>query len=125
MHTEVTHSLSGSIIHTDAPKDHDGKGKDFAPTDLLASSLGTCVITIMGIEAKRREWELDEINIQVYKTMTSEDPRKIKSLILEIFMPPGLDSYKYKVLKSTAEDCPVKLNLEDSVDIEMNWNQIN
>ena len=122
MHTEVTHSLSGSIIHTDAPKDHDGNGKDFAPTDLLASSLGACVITIMGIEAKRRGWELDEINIEVYKTMTSEGPRKIKSLILEIFMPPGLDSHKYKVLKSSAEDCPVKLNLEDSVDIEMNWN---
>ena len=79
----------------------------------------------MGIEAKRRGWELDEINIEVYKRMTLEGLSKIKSLILEIFMPPGLDSHKYKVLKSRAEDCPVKLNLEDSVYIEMNWNQIN
>ena len=58
LQTEAKHSLSGRVIHTDAPKDHDGEGKDFAPTDLLASSLGTCVITIMAIEAKRRGWKL-------------------------------------------------------------------
>ena len=99
MHTEVKHSLSGSVIHTDAPKDHDGEGKDFAPTDLFASSLGTCVITIMGIEAKRRGWELGKIKVDVYKIMTSEGPRKIKTLILEIFMPSELDSEKYKILQ--------------------------
>ena len=103
MHTEAKHSLSGSVIHTDAPKDHDGEGKDFAPTDLLASSLGTCVLTIMGIEAKRRGWELGEIKIDVYKIMTSEGPGKIKTLILEIFMPLELDSSKYKFLQSVAE----------------------
>ena len=123
MQTEAKHSLSGSVIHTDAPKDHDGEGKDFAPTDLLASSLGTCVITIMGIEAKRRGWDLGKIKIDVYKTMTSKGPRKIKSLALDIFMPSELDSEKYKILQRTAEDCPVKLNLEDSVDIKLNWHQ--
>ena len=61
LQTEAKHSLSGSVIHTDAPKDHDGEGKDYAPTDLLASSLGTCVITIMAIEAKRRGWKLGKI----------------------------------------------------------------
>lgn len=120
-HTEVKHSPSGSVIHTDAPKDHDGNGKDFAPTDLLASALGSCVITIMGIEAKRRGWELGEIKIDAYKAMTSEGPRKVKSILLEIFMPSELDSQKIKVLQSTAEECPVKLNLEDSIDIELNW----
>ena len=122
MHTEAKHSLSGSVIHTDAPKDHDGEGKDFAPTDLLASSLGTCVITIMGIEAKRRGWDLAKIKIDVYKTMTSEGPRQIKTLALEIFMPSELEYEKYKILQTTAEDCPVKLNLEDSLEIKLNWN---
>ena len=121
MHTEAKHSLSGSVIHTDAPKDHDGEGKDFAPTDLLASSLGTCVITIMGIEAQRRGWELGKIQIDVYKTMTSEGLRQIKTLSLEIFMPSELDPEKYKILQRIAEDCPVKLNLEASVDIRLNW----
>jgi len=123
LHTEAKHSLSGSVIHTDAPKDHDGEGKDFAPTDLLASSLGTCVITIMAIEAKRRGWKLGKIKIDVYKTMTSEGPRQIKTLVLEIFMPSELDYQKYKILQRTAEDCPVKLNLEDSVDIKLNWHK--
>ncbi len=122
MQTEAKHSLSGSVIHTDAPKDHDGEGKDFAPTDLLASSLGTCVITIMAIEAKRRGWKLGNIKVDVYKTMTSEGARKIKTLVLEIFMPSDLDSQKYNILQNTAEDCPVKLNLECSIDIKLKWN---
>ncbi len=111
MRTEAKHSLSGGVIHTDAPKDHDGEGTDFAPTDLLATSLGTCVITIMGIEAKRRGWELGEIWTDVYKIMTNEGPRKIKTLVLEIYMPSEIDSQKYKILQRTAELCPVKLNL--------------
>ena len=123
MQTEAKHTFSGSVIHTDAPKDHDGEGKDFAPTDLLASSLGTCVITIMGIEAKRRGWDLGEIKIDVYKTMTSKGPRKIKSLSLDIFMPSELDSKRYKILKRTDLDCPVKLNLQDSMDIKLSWHQ--
>ena len=123
LHAEAKHSLSGSVIYTDAPKDHDGEGKDFAPTDLLASSLGTCVITIMGIEAKRRGWELDMIQVDVYKIMTTEGPRKIKTLVLEIYMPSEIDSKMYEILQRTAEDCPVKLNLEGSVDIKLNWHK--
>ena len=84
LHTEAKYSLSGSFIHTDAPKDHDGKGEDFAPSHLLASSLGTCVISIMGIEAKRRGWNLGKFKIDVFKIMTSNGPRKIKTLILDI-----------------------------------------
>ncbi len=121
LQTEAKHSLSGSVIHTDAPKDHDGEGKDFAPTDLLATSLGTCILTIMGIEAKRRGWNLRNMKIDVYKIMTSEGPRKIKTILLEIFMPAELDSKKYQILQNTAENCPVKLNLESSVDIKLNW----
>ena len=124
LQSEAIHSLSGNVIHTDAPKDHEGEGTNFAPTDLLASSLGTCVITIMGIEAKRRGWgELHDLKINIYKIMTSEGPRKIKSLVLEIFMPSNLDSQKYKILQRKVEDCPVKLNLEDSINIDLNWYQ--
>ena len=75
----------------------------------------------MGIEAKRRGWELGEIKIDVYKMMSVEGPRKIKSLFLEIFMPYCIEPDKLKILQSTAEDCPVKLNLEDSVEIKFNW----
>ena len=81
------------------------------------------MLTIMGIEAKRRGWEPGEIKIDVYKIMTSEGPRKIKTLILEIFMPFELDSKEYKILKSSAENCPVKLNLEACLEIKMNWHE--
>ena len=77
----------------------------------------------MGIEAKRRRWELGEINVHVYKTMTSKGHRKIKSLVVDIFMPHELDSHRLKVLKNTSEDCPVKLNLDESIDIELNWHK--
>ncbi len=123
MRTEAKHCFSGSVIHTDAPKDHDGEGKDFAPTDLLASSLGTCVITIMAIEAKRRGWELGNIQIDVYKIMTKDGLRKIKTINLEIYMPSSIDSKKYKILQRIAEDCPVKRNLENSIEIKLNWHQ--
>ena len=85
MRTEVKHSLSESVIHTDAHKDHDGDGTDFAPTELLASPLGTYLITIMGIEAKRRGrgCELGKIQIDVYKIMTIEGSRKIKTLVID------------------------------------------
>ena len=122
MRTEAIHLSSGSVLNTDAPKDHDGEGKNFAPTDLLASSLGTCLITIMGIEAKRRGWGLGEVQIDVYKMMTTEGPRKINSLDLEIFMPSEIDSQKYEILKKKAEECPVLLNLAHSFDINLNWN---
>ena len=76
-----------------------------------------------GIEAKRRGWKLGEIKIDVYKLMTLKGSRKIKSLSLDILMPSDLDSHKLKVLQSIADECPVKLNLEDSVDIELNLHQ--
>ena len=98
MHTETKHSLSESVIHSDISKDHDGEGKDFAPTDLLASSLITYVMTIMGINAKRSGWNVSKIQIGVYKRMISDGHRKIKNLILEIFMPFKLDSHKNKIL---------------------------
>ncbi len=123
LQTQSIHSSSGSVIYTDAPKDHDGNGKDFAPTDLLATALGTCVITIMNIEAKRRAWNIEEINVIIYKRMTSKGPRKIKSIVLEIFMPQDLDYERLKVLQNIALECPVKLNLEESIDIDLNWHQ--
>ena len=79
----------------------------------------------MGIEAKRRGWKIGEIKIDVYKIMTLEGPRKIKSLILEIFMRSDMNSHRFKVLQNIAEECPVKLNLEDSAVIELNWHQEN
>ena len=79
----------------------------------------------MGIEAKRRGWKFGNINVDVYKKMTSKVPRRVKTLYLEIFMPSELASQKYRILRKAAEKCPVKLNLESSIDIKLNWHQKN
>ena len=111
------------MIHTDASKDHDGEGKDFTPTDLLAFSLGTFAITIMGIEEKRRRWELGNIKIDVYKIMTKDGLRKIKNLTLEIYLRSAMDFEKYKILRKIAEDFPIKRILENSIEINSNLHQ--
>ena len=121
LHTEAKHSISGSVINTYAPKDNDGKGEGFASTHLLTFALGTSLITKMAIEAKRRGWELGEISIIVHKTMASKGLRKIKSLFLDIQMLSDIYSHKLKILKIAADNCPLKLNIEKSLDIKFSW----
>ncbi len=121
MHAEAQHELSGESLRTDAPLEHEGKSQNFAPTDLVATALGTCFITIMGIKAKQQGWKLGEINIEVNKIMTKSKPRKIESISLHIKMPPGLRSHQLRVLQKATEDCPVLHNLKDSIKIKIIW----
>ncbi len=114
---------SGKKLRTDAPLDHAGKGENFAPTDLLATAVGTCFLTVMGITAKEEGWKLDEITVEIDKKMTTQDPRMIESLLLQIYMPPDLGIDQLKVLQKATKDCPVMRNLNDSLKIKVNWNQ--
>ena len=123
MHTEAKHVHSGEKLRTDAPVDHAGKGENFAPTDLLATAVGTCFLTVMGITAKEKGWELDEITVEIDKKMTTQAPRKIESLLLQIDMPPDLTSEQLEVLQKATKDCPVLRNLYDSIKIKVKWNQ--
>ena len=75
------HISSGEKIRTDAPVDHYGKGDNFSPTDLLATSVGTCLLTIMAIKARNNGWEIEDINLKIKKNMTENSNRKIKELI--------------------------------------------
>lgn len=121
LHTEALHERSGYSIKTDAPRDHAGKGESFSPTDLLATALGTCFLTVMGITAKEKGWKLGEVTIEVDKTMNKEGPRKIEALSLQIKLPPGLSDEQIKVLQEATRDCPVLRNLKDSMKININW----
>ncbi len=123
MHTEAQHVHSGQTLRTDAPVDHAGKGENFAPTDLLATSVGTCFLTVMGIAAKEKGWELGEITVEIEKQMTTRGPRKIESLLLQIEMPNNLEPDQLKVLQKATKDCPVLRNLDDSIRINVQWNQ--
>ncbi len=123
MHTEAIHVHSGEILRTDAPLDHAGKGENFAPTDLLATAVGTCFLTVMGIRAEEKGWKLDEIAVQIDKRMTTQAPRKIESLSLQISMPPDLEANQLKALQKATKDCPVLRSLNDSLKIKVHWNQ--
>ena len=115
------HAPSGSALETDAPTDNQGKGERFSPTDLVATALSTCILTIMGIVAERHDWNLKGCTARVEKVMTSEAPRKIAQLEVWIELPAHLDEKARKVLRKAAENCPVKLSLEGAVAMQLHW----
>lgn len=121
LHCEAVHAQSGKLLQTDAPTDHDGLGEGFSPTDLLATSLGTCVLTIMGITAKRRQWNISGATARVEKLMTQQGPRKIDCLRVYVQLPDQCSDDQQRLLKRMAEDCPVKRNLENALTIELIW----
>ena len=118
---QSSHGPSGSALETDAPTDNQGRGERFSPTDLVATALSTCILTIMGIVAERHGWDLRGCTARVEKTMTSEAPRKIALLEVWIELPPQLDAKARKILEKAGENCPVKLSLEASVAMRLHW----
>jgi len=116
-----SHQPSGSALDTDAPSDNQGKGERFSPTDLVATALSTCMLTIMGIVAERHGWSLEGCTARVEKTMTSELPRRIALLTVWLRLPEGLDDRQRAVLQRAAEACPVKRSLEGAVPMQVHW----
>ena len=118
---EMRHSDSDATIITDAPKDHDGLGESFAPTDLLAASVGSCVLTIMGIESKKRAWDLEGATVVVEKTIAPTGPRRVSKIEVIIWLPEHLSDAQKSDLKLIAAKCPVTLSIKDSVEIVYTW----
>ena len=117
LRVKLTHGPSQSALETDAPLDNQGKGARFSPTDLLVAALGACMVTIMGIVAKRDGIKLEGTNFRAEKHMI-ENPRRIGKIVLEIFMPSGLTDEQKKKLEKFAHTCPVHQSLHP--DIEQN-----
>tara|TARA_B100000686_G_C15930292_1_gene543962 strand:- start:51 stop:449 length:399 start_codon:yes stop_codon:yes gene_type:complete len=121
LRTQSIHVDSGHEIVTDAPKDNQGLGRKFSPTDLLASSLGSCLLTIMGIVAKRHEIDMVGAIAKVNKKM-SESPRRISELNVEIILNKLLNDKNIALLKKAAEHCPVHNSLSKEIDIKIIFN---
>ena len=118
---KASHGPSGTELETDAPTDNQGKGERFSPTDLVATSLSTCMLTIMGIVAERHGWDLKGCEARVEKTMTSEAPRRIAQLTVWVSLPAHLNAQQRALLQRAAEQCPVKLSLEGAITMELHW----
>ena len=117
----ASHGPSGSVLETDAPTDNQGKGERFSPTDLVATALSTCILTILGIVAERHDWPLQGATARVQKTMGAEAPRRIVLLEVWISLPADLSEQQRAVLQRAGESCPVKLSLEGAVPIRLHW----
>ncbi|MFI0403174.1 MAG: OsmC family protein [Cyanobium sp.] len=115
------HEPSGSLLDTDAPTDNQGKGERFSPTDLVATALATCILTVMGIVAQRHGWSLEGTTARVEKTMSSRGVRKIALLEVWITLPAGLEEEARAQLKQAGESCPVKQSLEGAVPMALYW----
>ena len=115
LRVKLTHSPSQSVIETDAPVDNQGKGAHFSPTDLLVAALGSCMMTIMGIVAKRDGIKLEGSRFRAEKHM-SENPRRIGKIVLEIHMPAGLTDEQKKKLERAAHTCPVHQSLHEGIE---------
>ena len=121
LHCTAEHGPSRVALQTDAPPDHDGRGESFSPIDLLATALGTCILTVMGITAKRRNWSVTDATASVEKVMSQTGPRKIDTLRVSITLPQGLSEEQIQLYKRVVNDCPVKRNLEPSMTIDLIW----
>jgi uncharacterized OsmC-like protein len=115
LRTEIIHLRSGSVITTDAPVDNKGKGENFSPTDLVASALGSCIFTIMGISAREHSFSIDGSTCTITKIMT-ENPRRIGEIRIEFdFTSKDYSDKEKKLLEYCVKTCPVALSLNESI----------
>jgi putative redox protein len=123
LHCEAVHGPSRNALITDAPVDNGGKGAAYSPTDLVATALGTCLMTVMGIVAERHQLELEGTRVQVVKEMTSVPTRRIGALTATIAIPNGarLSDAARALLERTADLCPVRQSLHPDVKVTMNF----
>jgi putative redox protein len=122
LRTECVHLQSGTEILTDAPTDNHGKGEAFSPTDLVATSLGSCMISIMAIKSKDLNVELKGSNVEVTKIMQAE-PRKIAKIEVIINLSINTSEKNKIILERSAMNCPVLLSLNTDIEkvITFNW----
>ena len=123
LHCKAVHGPSGSELATDAPVDNQGRGESFSPTDLVATALGTCMLTTMGILARTLGVDISGSTATVDKEMTAAGPRKIQRLRVKIHMPRDQNPENREKLERAARTCPVQRSLHPEVEgpVEFIW----
>ncbi|TCZ73935.1 OsmC family protein [Flaviaesturariibacter aridisoli] len=123
LRTTCTHLQSGSSFETDAPVDNNGLGERFSPTDLLATSLATCMATVMGIKARSMGFDLDGLSVDTEKIMKAE-PRRVGGIRLTFHIPDALrdlDARSKAILIQTGNTCPVAQSLHPDIEVQVDW----
>ncbi len=117
----ATHAPSKQALTTDAPVDNQGRGESFSPTDLVATALGTCILTTMGIVAARHGWPLAGSTATVIKEMVADPVRRIGRLRVTLVMAHALEPKAREALERTAHTCPVHQSLASNVEVPMEF----
>lgn len=123
LRNQATHIKSGNTLITDAPTDNKGKGEAFSPTDLLCTSLVTCMITLMGITADEKSIQLGSIDADIEKVMYS-DPRRVGEIKIEFSIAQNnLTDREMKIIENAAKHCPVAKSIHPEIkqEITFNW----
>lgn len=118
------HGPSGSELFTDAPADNHGRAESFSPTDLVATALGSCMVTVMGIAARTLGVNIDGARVKVEKQMTAVPVRRIAVLVVNVYVPgEGISDTQRRALEKAAYTCPVKesLHADTRLDISFHW----
>ena len=123
LHCKATHGPSGAELITDAPKDNQGRGESFSPTDLVATALSACMLTIMGIAARTQNIDISGATASLEKEMTATPPRRIERLTVKIHVPLSPSPANKERLERAAHTCPVHKSLHPDVQIpiEFTW----
>ncbi|MCY1511982.1 OsmC-like protein [compost metagenome] len=122
LRTSSVHLQSGTAIITDAPVDNQGRGEAFSPTDLLATSLGNCMLTIVGIAARTHGFSIDGTTAEITKIMAA-NPRRVAEIIVDLHFPPNSYSEKEKeIIERSAKTCPVAYSLHPDIKQEITFN---
>ena len=119
LHCKAVHGPSGAVICTDAPKDNQGRGEAFSPTDMVAAALGACIVTIMGIFARNRGIDLKGSRVHVTKEMVSEPVRRIGKISLTIDLPGHIEEGVRPALEKVIYTCPVHRSLSPEVKMDV------
>lgn len=123
LHCEAVHGPSGTALETDAPTDNQGRGESFSPTDLVATALGTCILTTMGIVARNLAVDMAGATAMVEKEMTATPPRKIQGLKVTVRMPSGVSAENQQKLENAGRTCPVARSIHPDIlaPVEFIW----
>lgn len=123
LRVESTHLQSGNQLITDAPTDNRGKGEAFSPTDLLATSLGSCIMTIMGITAMDNDIDIEGTELEITKIMAS-GPRRVAEVLIEFYFPgKGYSKEQKEIIEKVAGKSPVPLSVSSELKqtIRFHW----
>ena len=121
LRTVATHLQSSTTLITDAPTDNHGRGESFSPTDLVATGLGACMLSIMGIVADRHGWDLTRATAAVKKVMAADPVRRIARLEVELRIPGDFDRKARTALERAAMGCPVHATLGENVEMPVSF----